>query len=153
MKKFLRQQATFKKRIKLKWRKPKGRHSKLREKRRGLHKMPGLGYKKKESVRKKPLIIHNLKELESVSKGAKITLSGTIGARKKVALLDACLKKGIIVSNHKNIQDKVKSLKEKKKVKKVKVKPKPKVEAPKKKVVVKKKSTGSKKIVVKGDKK
>lgn len=144
--KFLRQQGNFKKRIKKKWRKPKGHHSKLREKRRGLHKMPSIGYKQAEKNREKTVLVHNPKELNDYKKGDEVTLSSTIGRKKKLLMLNQCLKKGIKVTNHKDIKAKIKELTQsfEKRVKKRKDKEKKKAAAKKKastkKVVVKKKA-------------
>lgn len=153
--KFLRQQVTFKKRIKNKWKKPKGRHSKLREKRRGMHKMPNIGYKQKDSLRKKETIVTNPEELNGFKKGDVITLSSNIGAKKKIIILNECIKKGIKVSNYKDLKEKVKGIneqmikrtktKKERKAKKIITKAEPKKVKPKKRVVVKKKSNSSKK--------
>jgi len=152
--KFLRQQGNFKKRLEKKWKKPKGRHSKLREKRRGLHKMPGIGFKQSDKDRKKTILVHNLSELKSFNKGDVVTLASSIGTKSKIALMEYCLKNGVIITNHKKVKDKIEVLKQSrvKKVKKVAPKPKPKPKAVvKKKVVVKKKkptSVPAKKMVV-----
>jgi len=69
--KFLRQQGHFKKRIIIKWRKPKGHHSKLREKRRGMHQMPGIGFKKSE--RRFINLIKSLSDLESLYYATKLS--------------------------------------------------------------------------------
>jgi len=154
--KFLRQQGNFKKRLEKKWKKPKGRHSKLREKRRGLHKMPGIGFKQSEKDRKRNVVVHNLKELKSFNKGDVVTLSSSIGVKSKIALMEYCLKNSIVITNHKKVKEKIDELKQSrvKKVKKVAPKPKPKPKAVvKKKVVVKKKKATAvpkkKKVVVK----
>lgn len=158
--KFLRQQGNFKKRLEKKWKKPKGRHSKLREKRRGMHKMPSIGFKQSEKDRQKQLIINNLNDLNSLKKGDKVRLSGKVSNKNKLKILNECAKKGIIVSNYKDPKKKVKELSEaydqrvKDKKKKVKpVKKEVKKPEPKKKVVVKKKApaktTEKKKVVVK----
>ncbi len=153
--KFLRQQAHYKKRIPLNWRKPKGHHSKLREKRRGLHKMPGIGYKSSKPI--KQVVVHNLNELSNYKKGDKVFISSSVGNKKKLLMLEFAVKKGIIIKNYgKKISDKIKQIKDefnnrlKKKIKskpvnEVKEKVKKEVKTVKKKVVVKK----SKKIKVK----
>ncbi len=152
MMKFLRQQAHFKKRLKEVWRKPKGHHSKLREKRKGLHKMPNIGYKKPEKLRKKWPIIHNLKELKEHKKGEEIIIASAVGDKKRLELLKYCEKEGIIVKNIKNIKERIEKIEEKfkERIKKKKEKVKismgiEKVEKPKKvkKVVVKKKEEKS----------
>ncbi len=154
--KFLRQQAHYKKRIALNWRKPKGHHSKLREKRRGLHQMPCIGFKKSDDEREFIKPINNVNDLKLFKKGDKVVISRTIGAKKRIELINLCLKNGLIIANYKKPADKVKVLKEsfdkrvKDKKKKVKVikKVEPKKEV-KKKVVVKKKSVKVKKKEVK----
>lgn len=145
--KFLRQQGNYKKRLKKKWRKPKGRHSKLREKRRGLHKMPNIGYKKSEALRSKELLVSNLKGLEPLKKGDKLKISSKVGNKLRLVLLSECAKKGLIVTNVKDIKARIKKLsevfdkqlKEKKKKEKKIIKAEPKKPEPKKKIVVKKK--------------
>lgn len=141
--KFLRQQGNFKKRIKKKWRKPKGHHSKLQEKRRGMHKMPSIGYKKPDKLREKEVIVHNLKELNDYNKGDEVTLSSTIGRKKKLLMLEKCLKQGIKITNYKDIKSKIKDL-TKKFEERVKERAKKKAAAEKKK-----KADKAKKVVVK----
>jgi len=87
--KFLRQDhmrfsKLGKKRKKLqKWRKPKGRHSKMRQNRQGYPASPGVGYKKSSPISQ--IIVHNLKELEE-NKNTTVTLA-RVGARKKLELI------------------------------------------------------------------
>ncbi|MBD3312077.1 hypothetical protein GF352_01320 [archaeon] len=158
--KFLRQQGNFKKRIKKKWRKPKGHHSKLQEKRRGMHKMPSIGYKKPEKLREKEVIVHNLKELNNYNKGDEVTLSSTIGRKKKLLMLEKCLKQGIKITNHKDIKSKIKDLtktfeervKERKKKEKAAVEKKKKADKAKKVVVKKKAKKTAKKTTKKAKK-
>ncbi len=145
--KFLRQQAHYKKRIPLNWRKPKGHHSKLREKRRGLHKMPGIGYKSSKPI--KQVVVHNLNELSNYKKGDKVFISSSVGNKKRLLMLEFAVKKGIIIKNYgKKISDKIKQIKDeftnrlkskvKTKTSEVKEKVKKEVKTVKKKVVVKK---------------
>jgi large subunit ribosomal protein L32e len=121
MKSFLRQQGNYKKRIKKNWRKPKGRHSKLREKRHGLHAMPEIGYKRHDYVPE--LLISNVKQIESLKKGAIVMIASSVGNKKKIDILEACAKKGIIVKNYKKGSEVISKIKEeltKRKEKKVK---------------------------------
>ncbi|MFA5405995.1 MAG: eL32 family ribosomal protein [Candidatus Nanoarchaeia archaeon] len=146
--KFLRQEANYKKRIAKNWRKPKGRHSKLREKRAGLHKMPGIGFGKNKKLKVITNLVYNVNELSAFKKGSEVTFAAGIGAKKKILMLEECVKKGIMVTNYKKINDKIKGLKDsykektdvKKKVVKKKPAPVKPVEEEKKKVVVKKKA-------------
>jgi len=81
-----------KKRKKLqKWRKPKGRDNKAREKRKGYQRSPTVGYKKPHSESGKignkiPLNVSNLKDLKDVSK-ENIIIINKIGAKKKMEII------------------------------------------------------------------
>lgn len=74
-----------------KWRRAKGRHSKVREKRKGYPRMPTVGYRTESSLKGKinnlvPILVHNLKELETIKKGQGIIIA-KIGAKKKIEVL------------------------------------------------------------------
>lgn len=81
-----------------KWRRPRGRHNKLREKIRGKPARPVIGFKKPEKTKIKIEIISNLKELEALSKGEKIII-GSIGRKNKVKLREKAKEKGLEVVN------------------------------------------------------
>jgi ribosomal protein L32E len=73
-----------------KWRRAKGRHSKVREKRRGYLKAPLIGYRKQAETRGliaglKPKIIHNVAELNQVGP-KEIIIIGKIGKKKKIEI-------------------------------------------------------------------
>lgn len=75
-----------------KWRRPKGRHSKMRRKHVGYPVQPGIGYKQAAPVSglikgKKPVHITTLKDMDSLQKGQLIIINRRIGARKRVDLL------------------------------------------------------------------
>ena len=86
-----------KKRPKLqKWRRPRGRHSKIRRKRFSYPIQPGIGYGTPKELRhlvkgKHVLLVRNLKELEKADKNATIVLSRTIGAKKRLEMLKRAL--------------------------------------------------------------
>ena len=93
---FIRQDYQRRKRLgrKLKWRKPKGIHSKIRHQFKGRRKLPSPGYKSPILVRNlhssglKPINIHSLKDLEKIypqSEG--IIVSKSVGMKKKLELL------------------------------------------------------------------
>ena len=97
-KKFIRQDSSRyakigKNRKKLqKWRKPRGRHSKIRKKRKSYPGYPTIGHRtsRKDSGKIKnlsPVLINNLKDLDSVKKGSIIIISSRIGAKKKIEIL------------------------------------------------------------------
>lgn len=74
-----------------KWRKSKGRHSKIRQKWGSHPKAPSVGFKtpKKESGKindKFPIIVRNVKDLGKADKSNVIIL-GKIGAKKKLEII------------------------------------------------------------------
>lgn len=81
-----------------KWRRPRGRHNKLREKIRGKSARPVIGFKKAEKVKIRIRIIKNLKELEASSKGERIII-GRIGKKNKTKLREKAKEKGLEVLN------------------------------------------------------
>src|SRR3989344_779726 len=105
-KKFIRQDSwrysrIGKNRKKLqKWRKPKGRHSKIREKRFSYPSWPMVGYK---GVRKElgkingkiPCLVYNIEDLERANKNS-IIIIGKVGAKKKLEIIKK--------ANEKNMQ-------------------------------------------------
>ncbi len=97
MKKFIRQDSFrhFKlgrNRRKKKWRRPTGRHSKMRKQRKSYPASPTVGYKR---IRKDigrinnfiPLLINNLKDLERATKDNIIVVSSRLGARKRMEVI------------------------------------------------------------------
>lgn len=94
-----------KKRPKLqKWRKPRGRHSKMRRKHTGYDVQPGIGYKQPALVSglvggKRPSYITSIKDLKSVQKGSSIVISRRIGAKKRIELLKQAHEMHITIAN------------------------------------------------------
>jgi ribosomal protein L32E len=91
-KKFLRTHTNHFKRIggkkkNLKWRKPRGRHNKIREGIKGKQSRPKIGMKKE--VKKKTEIkkITCLKDVEMVEKGQEVKVS-RVGKRKRIMILE-----------------------------------------------------------------
>ena len=75
-----------------KWRRPRGRHNKIREKRVGYPVMPTVGYKtaKKDSGKIQglaPMLVNNLRDLSKLDKGNLVILSSKLGARKKLEVI------------------------------------------------------------------
>ena len=75
-----------------KWRKPKGMHSKMRQKRKGYPKTVSIGYgtPKDEAGKIKgniPMIINNIDELNNIGKENIAIISRRIGARKKINII------------------------------------------------------------------
>ncbi len=107
--KFLRRNTTEhlklgkKRKKKQKWRKPKGRDNKMREKRKGYPKTVSVGHKKNKKLRDKingktPIIVYNVKELEKIGKG-EIVIIGKVGKRKRLEILKKAQEKKIPVYN------------------------------------------------------
>lgn len=74
-----------------KWRRPKGRHSKMRTHKKGHIQHPSLGLKKPVSSSGKiknltPILVHNIKELEQMTKD-QIAIIAKIGTKKKLELI------------------------------------------------------------------
>lgn len=80
-----------KRKNKLKWRRPRGRHSKVREKKKGNMVQPSVGYRSPKQIRGllnglKIVYISNIKELLSL-KNEEIGVIRNIGGRKKLELM------------------------------------------------------------------
>jgi large subunit ribosomal protein L32e len=86
-----------------KWRKPRGRHSKIRRKRFGYPKAPTVGYRSPGKERGTiaglvPYLVHNTKELGALTK-KNIAIVSRVGARKKLEILKMAREKGIRIAN------------------------------------------------------
>ncbi len=86
---FLRQDKKRKKRVKGKWRRPRGHHSKIREKRKGHLNPPSTGYRSPSAVRgldatgKIPLIVSTITHLAHARPNHTVVIAHTVGQRKK----------------------------------------------------------------------
>lgn len=77
-------------RKKQKWRKPKGRHNKLRAKKRSVGYFPSIGYRAPKPLRGtinglKPMLIKNEKDLAKLHKG-EIAVLSNVGLKKKIQI-------------------------------------------------------------------
>jgi large subunit ribosomal protein L32e len=108
-KKFIRQDVSRyskigKNRKKLqKWRKPKGRDSKMRLSRKSYPASPTVGHKspKKESGKingQIPILVYNTSDLEKVTKD-NVAILASIGAKKKLDVIKAAQEKKIKILN------------------------------------------------------
>ena len=72
---------------KLTWRRPTGRHNKMRDKRRGYASSVNIGYKKPKKVvsEKMTIVINTFDDLKKIKKGQKAIL-GKIGKKKRIEL-------------------------------------------------------------------
>jgi large subunit ribosomal protein L32e len=78
------------------WRSPKGRHNKMRRKRKGYPAVVSIGYKQED--KKNMALVNNLKELEGIQKGEMIIL-GKIGNKKRIEIVNKAKEKGIEIYN------------------------------------------------------
>ena len=83
-------------RKKLKWRRSKGRHAKIRQKWKGYSQMPSVGYKGPRNTRnfiegKKSVLIHNMAELIKLNSNEIGIISKTIGKKSKIELAKKAL--------------------------------------------------------------
>ena len=109
------------------WRRPRGVQSKMRLGRRGHRAMPSVGYKSPKSVRgldrngMLEVVVKNIADLKKVDTKTQIAvIGGTVGAKKKIDILNEAKKMKLSFSNVKNIDKKLGELtKVKKAVKKV----------------------------------
>ncbi|MBI5390773.1 hypothetical protein HZB02_04735 [Candidatus Woesearchaeota archaeon] len=105
---FIRQDAYKKKRLSDKWTKPKGMHSKLRRSKRGRGALVKVGYGTPQAVRGlsreglKVVSVSSLNDLQKVGKEAGAMLSSTLGEKKKLTVLKACVEHHIKVLNVKD---------------------------------------------------
>lgn len=88
---------------KQKWRRPRGRHSKLREKRTGHMIQPSIGWSSPREVRGfvqefKPKMIFNVQELSNL-KEDEIAVIGKVGRKKKTEIVQEAITKNIRLLN------------------------------------------------------
>lgn len=121
---FLRQDAHRVAKLAKKWRKPKGRHSKMRFKLRSYRKQPSIGYSSPRAVRgldqkgRIEVIVKNVQDLEKIKQNEIIVIGSTVGTKKKVMILKKIQEKKLAVKNVKNIDEFIKQVEEKLKKKK-----------------------------------
>ena len=108
-KKFLRQDSIRHFRIGMnrkklqKWRKPKGRHSKMRQKRTGYPRTVSIGYRNNRAERgnimgMKPILIFNSNQLNSIKKN-NIVMIAKVGAKNKLEIIKKAAEKRIRLAN------------------------------------------------------
>ena len=100
-KKFIRRNHDKYKRLggrrkKLIWRRPKGIHNKMRERRAGYPARPEIGMKKPSSI--KPKLVSNMQEMINSKKGEKIILA-KIGRKKRLEIEKKADELGVKIIN------------------------------------------------------
>ena len=108
-KKFKRQEYARYKKLGEKWRRPRGKTSKMRRYEAGKPDMPAIGYRTPRDVRYlhpsgyKDILVHNMTELEKLDPEIEAgRISATVGKRKKIQMLEKASELGIKILN-KNI--------------------------------------------------
>jgi large subunit ribosomal protein L32e len=96
-----------------KWRKPKGRHNKMREKRKSYPSVVSVGYKapKKEKGKisgQMPVRVSTFSDLKNLNKESLVILSSRLGAKKKMEIIKEAEKAGLKIFN---LQRKIKESK------------------------------------------
>lgn len=104
---FLRQDTHKKKKLALKWRKPRGVDSKIRLNKRGYRKAPSKGYRSPKLIRNTlkgliPVIVSNNLGLSQIKKGQIVVLSSSIGMKKKIEIVKEAQKLGLKIHNLKD---------------------------------------------------
>jgi large subunit ribosomal protein L32e len=87
------------------WRSPKGRHNKMREKRRGYSPVVSIGYGTNKKTRgkildKNPVIVNNINELIRLHKND-VAIIGKMGKKKKIEMAKEAKKRNIFIFNFK----------------------------------------------------
>lgn len=85
------------------WRRAKGRHNKVREKRKGYPIKVMIGFRTDKKARglveeKKPILVSNMKELQNVKEG-QTAIIANVGKKKRIEMAKKANEKGIHVSN------------------------------------------------------
>ncbi len=99
---FIRQDAHKKKRLAKTWRKPKGIQSKMRLGKKGYPKVVKTGYgtKNRHSLeRKSVVLITNVGMLEKFPENSVGIVSGKIGGKKKITIIETAKEKNIVLVN------------------------------------------------------
>ncbi|OWT33675.1 50S ribosomal protein L32e [Methanobrevibacter sp. 87.7] len=106
VKRFKRQEYARYKKLGDKWRKPRGRTSKMRRYEAGKPDMPAIGYGSPKNTRNlhpsgyKDVLVRNLKELENLDPATEAArISSSIGKNKKSQMLEKASELGIKVLN------------------------------------------------------
>lgn len=105
-KRFKRQEYARYKKLGIKWRRPRGKTSKMRRYEAGKPDMPAIGYRTPKSVRYlhpsgyKDVLVCNMKELENLDPATEAgRISASIGKRKKALMLEKASELGIKILN------------------------------------------------------
>lgn len=102
---FKQQNFGRKVRVSDRWRKPRGLQSKMRHNFKGYSRTVSSGWRSPVEVRgldnkgHDAIIVFNILELDKLSKGSAIIIAGTVGNKKRLAIVEKAEKLGFIVTN------------------------------------------------------
>src|SRR3989344_3589014 len=105
---FIRQDAHKRKRLGLKWRRPRGIHSKMREQQKGRRASPRIGYGADREVRGVtregfvPILVHTPEQVVALSQP--FIIAATVGMKKRVAIVKKAMEKKLRILNIKDQQ-------------------------------------------------
>ena len=121
--KFLRQNWFLHAKLGLKWRKPKGKQSKMRRNMKGNTPMPSIGYSKNKHFRNlvkgyRTIVVSSVKDVDAVSPGYAIIIASCVGKKKSLYIENRATEKGLKILNLQKIHAAKQQIKkiEKKKV-------------------------------------
>ena len=82
------------------WVRPRGRHNKLREKRKGHGKKPSIGYSQAREIRGKvqglmPMVVGNVSDLQRLDKEKEIAIFSSVGLKKRIEMAEKAKELGI----------------------------------------------------------
>ncbi|OYT41767.1 hypothetical protein B6U80_00560 [Candidatus Pacearchaeota archaeon ex4484_26] len=113
---------------KQKWVKPRGRHNKLREKRKGHAKRPSVGYSQTNKIKGKiqglkPVVVYNISDIKNIKQG-EIAVFASVGKKKKIEMAEKCkeLKVKVNFNLKKFLEKEKEKFEQRKKIKKEKEK-------------------------------
>ena len=105
-KRFKRQEYARYKKLGIKWRRPRGKTSKMRRYEAGKPDMPAIGYRTPKATRGlhpsgyKDVLVYNMEDLENLDPATEAgRISASIGKRKKDAMLAKASELGIKILN------------------------------------------------------
>ncbi len=114
---FIRQDIQKKKRLKKKWRRPKGIQSKIRLNKRGHRKQVEIGYKSPKEVHGmhplglKIILVNSYNDINNINTEKEgVIISGTVGMKKKINLMKKIMEKKITILNIKNPEEYLKKV-------------------------------------------
>lgn len=104
-KKFKRENSHKKTQTPSSWRRPKGRHSRVRLQVNGAPAKPKVGYRTSKEVRGlhpsgyEEVMVHNTDDLDNIEEGQAARIGSTVGGRKRAAIIEKAEEEDIKVLN------------------------------------------------------